>query len=286
MATQVAESLAAILRRSSPIGTSGPASPTKSTDQSSTTAPDSSERTQETPMVVRARLDDIVANIREREGRELTPAEHDFLGRHLNYEEARKAVPEAEATLLAISGVALMPAQTFEDWRRCGNPKCDVAMGMAYAWAQDRGAPFLTLSGAPGLGKSHLARAAVRAVVARKILGIYHTLPGLVDEVKRQFDASTAGPWLEQLKRATVLVLDDLGREHVTPYTRSLVHDVIDYRYERWMRTLIVTNCTPDQLASPDLYGPAVVSRLRDTRRSQYVVMVGDDYRTLPEARR
>jgi DNA replication protein DnaC len=62
------------------------------------------------------------------------------------------------------------------------------------------------------------------------------------------------------MKRVMVLVIDDLGQEKQTEWTRQILYDVVNYRYEHRLPIIITTNFTEDGLAN--YVGHPVWSRL------------------------
>lgn len=53
---------------------------------------------------------------------------------------------------------------------------------------------------------------------------------------------------LQHLKTVQLLVLDDLGAEKSSEWTKSVLFEIIDYRYNEMLPMLITTNCPPKEL--------------------------------------
>ena len=53
---------------------------------------------------------------------------------------------------------------------------------------------------------------------------------------------------LHHLKTVELLVLDDLGAEKSSEWTKSVLFEIIDYRYNEMLPILITTNCPPKEL--------------------------------------
>lgn len=111
---------------------------------------------------------------------------------------------------------------------------------------------FLVLTGGTGAGKTLAACQALgrgglfeRAVAAGR-LGLYGD-----DDVAR----------MRSLRRAKVLVLDDLGAEFAGDVWRAQFDELVDERYGQQRRTVITTNLSPEALR--ERYGARVVDRLR-----------------------
>lgn len=69
--------------------------------------------------------------------------------------------------------------------------------------------------------------------------------------------------WLERLRLAPVLVLDDLGAESATGPGAALLYDVIDERYRQGRRTVVTTNLRGEQLKAG--YDERLLRRLKES---------------------
>jgi DNA replication protein DnaC len=75
------------------------------------------------------------------------------------------------------------------------------------------------------------------------------------------------------VRTVPLLVLDDLGTENATSWAREKLFQIINYRYQERLPTVVTTNHTLDELE------PRLVSRLADRRYSQVVRIEARDYR-------
>lgn len=102
----------------------------------------------------------------------------------------------------------------------------------------------LLFTGPPGLGKTHLSLAVAEGVARSGRLVMYVSAPHLMDELERgkfQKDAA-ALEYREIVFGCDLLVIDDLGTEMVTSYTRSEVYDLVNTRLNTSRPTIINTN--------------------------------------------
>lgn len=102
----------------------------------------------------------------------------------------------------------------------------------------------LLFTGPPGLGKTHLSLAVAEGVACSGRLVMYVSAPHLMDELERgkfQKDAA-ALEYREIVFGCDLLVIDDLGTEMVTSYTRSEVYDLVNTRLNTSRPTIINTN--------------------------------------------
>ena len=53
---------------------------------------------------------------------------------------------------------------------------------------------------------------------------------------------------ITHLKKVELLVLDDLGAEKSSEWTKSVLFEIVDYRYNEMLPMLITTNCPPKEL--------------------------------------
>lgn len=134
----------------------------------------------------------------------------------------------------------------------------------------------LLFVGGTGTGKTHLAAAIANLLVERGIQTRFATFQSHLDEIKKEFDQSGQRHYLDDIKGTPVLVIDDLGKEMKTDWTQSILYDLINYRYEHILPTIITTNLSANGIATH--VGGAVWSRLQEMCDS--VVMQGEDYRT------
>lgn len=66
----------------------------------------------------------------------------------------------------------------------------------------------------------------------------------------------------EQMKKVPLLIMDDIGSGRITDYIRDLTYEIIDFRKENKLSTIITTNIPLDQLRQDNYLGDIIVSRL------------------------
>lgn len=122
-----------------------------------------------------------------------------------------------------------------------GNPYiADDLSNEVYAWAVESGwrrNPLLILHGKAGPGKTHCALAALahfKAALNR---------PGMfVNAVRLLRGNGTRDAVLEEVMRAEVLVIDDMGREVASEANKANLYMIIDARVSAYLPTIITTN--------------------------------------------
>ena len=100
----------------------------------------------------------------------------------------------------------------------------------------------LLLVGGYGNGKTHLAAAVTHALIDRGLPVLFGTYIAHLDNIRREFDNTQKESYLAKMKVTPVLVIDDLGKEKKTEWTRQTLFDVINFRYEHMLPTIITTN--------------------------------------------
>jgi DNA replication protein DnaC len=114
---------------------------------------------------------------------------------------------------------------------------------MAYAAAP---AGWLYLHGTYGAGKSHLAAAIAHTLVADGWTARYRSTPGLLDAIRAGFSSGTADSIFADLLHADLLVLDDIGAEHLTGWAEERLFRLLNER--QGQATVLTSNVHPDDL--------------------------------------
>jgi DNA replication protein DnaC len=142
----------------------------------------------------------------------------------------------------------------------------------------------LLLMGAVGTGKTHLAVAALNALIADKgARGRFADFTTLVLEIQMTFDGSgSSRDILRPLIAADVLVLDELGAGKVTPWVMDLLYYLVNSRYVHDRLTIFTTNYsdfahTAGQETLTDRVSARIRSRLFENCRR--LELRGGDYR-------
>jgi DNA replication protein DnaC len=103
----------------------------------------------------------------------------------------------------------------------------------------------LLLMGEPGTGKTHLAVAAFRAILAKGFEGLFFDYQNLLDRIRSGYDEASNSSDKEAYRIAMdkeVLLLDDLGAHRVTDWVEDTVTSIITYRCNNRKPLIATTN--------------------------------------------
>ena len=159
----------------------------------------------------------------------------------------------------------------------------DVAKSSTQHWAENPRnvtAAWLNIFGPSGVGKTHLA---VAIAAVREDLGdeiFFATIADLLDYLRATFAPDSPIMYddlLERIKTVDLLVMDDMGAERSTPFAEDKLFQIVNYRYEERLPTVITTSHIPDFIAD---VRPRIASRLQDREVVLEIPIEAPDYRS------
>lgn len=113
----------------------------------------------------------------------------------------------------------------------------------------------IVIIGDVGVGKSHLAYSALKALSDHtKKMGLFINVVDLLAKIKEDF--SLEAEYIRRISEADWLVLDDLGTEKVTEWSNGILYSILNKR----TKTIITTNLSPQDIMGT--YGKRVYSRI------------------------
>ena len=129
-----------------------------------------------------------------------------------------------------------------------------------YTAAFDLHSDSLLLQGATGLGKTHLCLAIARGVTEQGFGVVYGSVQPLIRRLEAEHFGREQGDSENQLISCDLLVLDDLGMEFDTPFSRACLYNVLNARLLEGRPTVVSTNLSISALQ--ERYGDQIASRI------------------------
>nr|BBH91761.1 ATP-binding protein [Thermosporothrix sp. COM3] len=208
------------------------------------------------------------------------PFGHPQFGKALPCVCTRKAQHAREAALLReLSRLDTLPRYrqaTFEHFE-ASLPGVAEAYTAALAYAEQP-AGWLVLLGSYGCGKTHLAVAIAHERLAAGERVVFLTVPDLLDHLRSAFAPNAPATYDElfaRVREVELLVLDDLGAEHRTPWANEKLFQLLNHRYNAMLPTVITSN----RMALEGI-DHRIVSRLHDRELVRQILMdEAQDYR-------
>jgi len=134
---------------------------------------------------------------------------------------------------------------------------------------------WLVIAGATGRGKTRLAAAVGNFCREAGTPVLFLIVPDLLDRLRASFnpqDSKAFDEVFEQVRTAPLLILDDLGSHSGTPWAEEKLFQLINYRYNACLPTVITTNLAVSGLE------PRLASRLTDPQVSTILLMGPFDF--------
>lgn len=130
--------------------------------------------------------------------------------------------------------------------------------------------------GEPGCGKTHLAAAIANYRRSSGLPALFVVVPDLLDYLRSTFSPDSAISYdelFERVKAAPLLILDDLGAQSSKPWADEKLYQLINYRYNLELPTVINSNHDLDSVER------RLRSRMMDRRLSTVFMIMAPSYR-------
>nr|MBA3944901.1 ATP-binding protein [Herpetosiphonaceae bacterium] len=151
------------------------------------------------------------------------------------------------------------------------------AFGVVQSYGRDPNQhKWLVLLGKHGTGKTHLAAAVANERLERGLPTLFMVTPDLLDALRASFGGEGNGSYdkvFYEVRATPFLILDDFGAESATAWAKEKLYQVLNYRYNAQLPTLITTNQPLDAL------DPALQSRMSDQEYCGVLPVFAPDYR-------
>jgi len=191
---------------------------------------------------------------------------------------------EHQARLQRYSGLAkLHRTMTFDnfDLKRVNllpeqRQNLEMASDLAINFAKSPDG-WVVFEGVNGCGKTHLAAAIANYRLQAGKPVLFVVVPDFLDHLRYTFSPESKVSYdqlFEEVKNTPLLILDDFGEQSTTPWAQEKLYQVINYRYNARLATVITTCYSLDEIES------RVSSRLVDPKISLVFGIIAPDYRS------
>jgi DNA replication protein DnaC len=135
---------------------------------------------------------------------------------------------------------------------------------------------WLVLMGVHGVGKTHLGAAMANDRLKRGLPTLFIVTPDLLDALRASFGGDSSGSYdkvFYEVRAAPFLILDDYGVQSSTAWAKEKLYQVLNYRYNAQLPTVITTNLPLGEI------DPPLQSRMSDQEYCGVLPVVAPDYR-------
>ena len=136
---------------------------------------------------------------------------------------------------------------------------------------------WLVFLGVHGCGKTHLAAAIANHQLRAGRAVFFAVVPDLLDHLRSTFSPEskvTYDELFEKVKTSPLLILDDLGTESSTPWAQEKLYQILNYRYNSRLATVITVAGFLEGIEG------RLASRLQDPKLSNVIPISAPDYRS------
>ncbi|WP_244990374.1 ATP-binding protein [Clostridium algidicarnis] len=137
---------------------------------------------------------------------------------------------------------------TFENWDYDKGTKKMYELGKRYsgnfAKCKEKGLGLL-IYGEPGNGKTYLSSCIANELLKNMVPAICVSINGLLSRVQETYNKwgkEAEGDIIRGLCNADLLIIDDLGTEKKSEWSKSMIYNIIDNRYRSNLPLIITSN--------------------------------------------
>lgn len=168
-----------------------------------------------------------------------------------------------------LSSLALHAQRTFGNFslRHGEGIPADILKGLEKAFKAakqfaEHPSGWMVITGGYGSGKTHLAAAIANYRAAEGYPPLFVVVPDLLDHLRATFNPNSSVSYdqrFEEVRNASLLILDDLGTQSATPWAREKLYQLLNHRYNAELPTVITTANTLEEI------DPRIRSRMLDS---------------------
>lgn len=192
--------------------------------------------------------------------------------------------PMVDSSTPQLSSLPLHSKQVFSNFSLRENekisPEAKSSLENAYHASRmfaEEPSGWLVLTGDYGCGKTHLAAAIGNYRTAMGESPMFVVVPDLLDHLRATFSPNSTVPYdqmFDQVRTNQLLILDDLGTQSATPWAKEKLYQILNYRYNAELPTVITTTSTLDEI------DPRIRSRMLHQGFCKFHVITAPSYRS------
>lgn len=137
---------------------------------------------------------------------------------------------------------------------------------------------WLVFEGTYGCGKTHLAAAIANYRAGLGDPPLFVMVPDLLDHLRAAFSPNAGTSYdrrFDEVRTASLLILDDLGSQSATPWAREKMHQLLNYRYNAELPTVITV---AKETMDSGMVDERIVTRMMDERICEFVEIKAPAY--------
>lgn len=132
---------------------------------------------------------------------------------------------------------------------------------------------WLVFEGTYGSGKTHLAAAIANYRAGLGDPPLFVMIPDLLDHLRAAFSPNAGTSYdrrFDEVRTAKLLILDDLGSQSATPWAKEKLHQLLNYRYNAELATVITV---AKESLEQHLVDERIITRMLDERICDYIMI-------------
>ena len=178
-------------------------------------------------------------------------------------------IKKAAKQLFAQSGIGeALKDQTFDNFdlrlygKKAERDQMQTVLGVCRDYAENfsRSSESLLFIGGTGLGKTHMSSAIAQTVITKGFTVMYESAQTLFDNFEAKRFGRDPDVDIKIYTECDLLIIDDLGAEHVTQFTTATLYNLINTRKINKRPMIISTNLSGAETRKT--YNQRITSRL------------------------
>lgn len=154
------------------------------------------------------------------------------------------------------------------------NKKTLEARNLAIKYIKEKSSDWFVLLGQSGSGKTMLCSAICNELLNQGKEVVYQSWNALSSEYKHQL-RNGSNELIEKLQTVEILYLDDLFKGSQSDFdVKNIAYDIINYRYNNRLTTIISSECTLTELMDID---SAITGRIKQRSNGYLLEMIGKE---------